>query len=158
MKLMIRKASFCWQGSSQASAAAHGVMTQTKSAQAILHSPDFGLDPAELMAVTHARSFSLALSRELGLHIFTPGEILTTATLTLKRRVAGWTILNLHLQVVARLPRTTQRKFIDAALRAKTKCLVSRLLRAHVSMNTRLVKFTARIRRRPAKSKALSSK
>ena len=53
---------------------------------------------------------------------------------------AGWTVMNIHLNVIARLPKVTQSKFIDAAVRAKTSCLVSRLLRANISMNAKLEK------------------
>jgi len=46
----------------------------------------------------------------------------------------------MHLHVVAWLPKVTQGKFIDAAVRAKTSCLISRALRANISMNARLEK------------------
>ena len=48
--------------------------------------------------------------------------------------------MNIHLNVVATLSRLTQNQFIDATVRAKTSCLVSRLLRANISMNAKLEK------------------
>jgi osmotically inducible protein OsmC len=68
------------------------------------------------------------------------GEIVTAATVTLEHLVAGWTIMNIHLNVLARLPKVTQGQFIDATVRAKTNCVVSRLLRANISMNAKLEK------------------
>ena len=46
--------------------------------------------------------------------------------------------MNIHLNVIARLPKVTQSKFIDATVRAKTSRLISRLLRANISMNAKL--------------------
>jgi hypothetical protein len=66
------------------------------------------------------------------------GDIVTTTTVTLEHLAGGWTITNLHLNVIAKLPKMTQREFIDATVRAETSCLVSRLLRATISMNAKL--------------------
>jgi osmotically inducible protein OsmC len=101
---------------------------------------DSGTNPVELIAAAHAGSFASALSNELGLARSASGDMVTTATVTLERLAAGWTIMNIHLNIVARLPRVTQRRFIDATVRAKTSCLVSRLLRADISMNAKLEK------------------
>jgi len=38
------------------------------------------------------------------------------------------------------LPKVTQSEFINATVRAKTSCLVSRLLRATISVNAKLPK------------------
>ena len=46
--------------------------------------------------------------------------------------------MNIHLNVIATLPKVTQSEFIDATVRAKTSCLVSRLLNASISMNAKL--------------------
>jgi len=105
--------------------------------------------PAELIAAAHARSFSIALSDELGLKARATGETITTATVTAERLAAGWTIRNVHLNVVAKLPKMTQAKFIDAAVRAKINCLISRLLRANISMNAKLETTTKPRQRRP---------
>ena len=95
-------------------------------------------DPTELIAAAQAGSFSLALSNELRLAGSAPGNIVTTATVTLEHLAAGWTIMKIHLNVIARLPKVTQGEFIDATLHAKASCFVSRLLRANISMNAKL--------------------
>jgi osmotically inducible protein OsmC len=58
-------------------------------------------------------------------------------TVILEILLPGWTIMNIHLNVVAKLPEVTQSGFIDATVRAKTNCVVSRLLRADISINAR---------------------
>jgi len=98
----------------------------------------FNTNSAELIAADHATSFSLALISELGKAALVGGEILLTASVRLELTAAEWTMTNLHLNVVARLPRLSQEAFIDATLRAKMKCPVSRALRPAVSMNAKL--------------------
>ena len=117
-----------------------GVLKQARFSLRTPLKNDPNTDPAELIAAAHASSFSLALSNELKLRAFAVGEIVTMATVTLENFAAGWTIMNIHLSVLARLPKVTQGEFIDAAVLAKTNCLVSRLLRANVSMNAKLEK------------------
>jgi hypothetical protein len=51
---------------------------------------------------------------------------------------AGWTLTGIHLDVVASVPRAAQCDFIDAAVRAKTGCSISRLLQANVSMSAKM--------------------
>ncbi|HUA37086.1 MAG TPA: OsmC family peroxiredoxin [Candidatus Sulfopaludibacter sp.] len=144
MKLIIQKASVRWQGGSNGGTRAmtteSGVLKETGFSLGIPFTKNSGTNPAELIAAAHAASFSLALSNELGLAGSASGDIVVTATVTLEHLAAGWTIMNIHLNVIARLLKVTQGRFIDATVRAKTSCLVSRLLRANISMNARLEK------------------
>lgn len=144
MNLIIRKASVRWKGGAKGSR-----MMTTESA--VLKRAKFSLDtafqknssntdPVELLAAAHAGSFSMALSNELRLKALAPGEIVTSATVTLEYLTAGWTIMNIHLNVVAQLPKMTQSRFIDATVRAKTNCLISRSLRTNISMYAKLQK------------------
>ena len=119
-----------------------------KTHSGVLHESDYslgiplrenqGTNPAELMAVAHATSFSLALCQELGLTRSTAGQIVIVSTMVVTSLPIGWTITNIHLNIAARLPKITQGRFIDATVRAKTNCLVSRLLRANISLNAKL--------------------
>jgi osmotically inducible protein OsmC len=142
MNLIIRKAFVRWKGGvkggTRAVTTESGVLMQAAFSLGVPLQTDSNTNPAELIAAAHASSFSLALSKELGLKTVAKGEIVTTATVTLEHLTAGWTIMNIHLSVAARLPKVTQSRFIDATVRAKTNCLVSRLLRANVSMNAKL--------------------
>jgi len=63
-----------------------------------------GTSPEELVAATHAVSFSMALARELGTLEIEPHGIHTTATVTFERRAQGLTATQLHLDVSARIP------------------------------------------------------
>ena len=143
-KLIMRQASVRWKGGCQGVTkvvtTASGVRKQAKFSLGIPLKNNSDTDPAELIAAAHASSFSSALSYELGLRALAAGEIVTMATVTMENLTAGWTIMNIHLNVLARLPKVTQGQFIDATVRAKTNCLVSRLLRAHISMNAKLEK------------------
>jgi osmotically inducible protein OsmC len=111
----------------------------TKKATVAWKHGEIGLsaDPVELFAAAHAGSFSQALSRELGLGRSAPGEIETTVTVTMENQAPGAAISAIHLNVAARLS-VTQGAFIDAAVRAKTACAISNILRVKISMNAKL--------------------
>ncbi len=142
MQLIIQKASVRWKGGSNGGTRAmtteSAVLNETGFSTGIPFKKNSGTNPAELIAAAHAASFSLALSNELGLAGSASGDIVITATVTLEHRADGWTIMNIHLNVIARLPKVTQSNFIDATVRAKTNCLISRSLRANISMNAKL--------------------
>ena len=143
VKLIMKKTSVRWDGSKNRTrimSTQSGVLERAGITPGILPGKDSDTDPAELIAAAHAGSFSLALSDELGPAGSISGSIVTTATVTLEHPAAGWTIMNIHLNVTAKLPGITQNEFIDATVRAKTRCLVSRLLRANISMNAKLEK------------------
>jgi len=143
MNLIIRKASVRWKGGRGESRAVTTESGMLKRAKFSLGAPGKGqdhTDPAELIAAAHAASFSQALSRELKLKPLTAGTIITVATVTLERHAGNWTVMNIHLGVLAQIPKLSQSKFIDATLRAKSNCLVSRLLNATISMNAKLEK------------------
>jgi osmotically inducible protein OsmC len=144
MKLIIRKASVRWksgaQGGTRALTTESGALKQANFSAGFPVKNGTHTDSAELIAAAHASSFSSALAHELGRTAFGAGEVVTSATVTLEHEAAGWAIMNIHLNVVARLPKMHQDRFIDATVRAKTNCLVSRLLRANISMNAKLEK------------------
>jgi organic hydroperoxide reductase OsmC/OhrA len=78
------------------------------------------------------------LIKELGTKAVAKGEINTTSTVSMAMPKDGWIIQSIHLDVIARLPITTQGSFIDATIRAKANCLICQLLRVNISMNARL--------------------
>jgi len=97
-----------------------------------------GTNPYELIAAAHAASFSMALAEELSGAGFTPQRIATTVTVTLEPQSVGWTVTAIQLDVLAEMPRATQGDFIRAAVRAKTNCTISRLLKANLAMSAKL--------------------
>ena len=144
MNLIIRRASVSWKGGAQGGSRSitteGSLLRRAKLSPGLSVKNDSETDPAELIAAAHASSFSLALSQELGLKISARGEMVTAARMTLERLAAGWMITDIHLNVVARLPGVTQNRFIDATVRAKTNCLVSRLLGTNILMIAKLEK------------------
>ncbi len=97
-----------------------------------------GTNPEELIAAAHAGCFSMALSGQLGNAGLTADSINTTASVTLEKTEAGFTITKVHLDVAARVPGATQEAFQTAAGNAKAGCPVSRLFKAEITMNARL--------------------
>jgi osmotically inducible protein OsmC len=93
---------------------------------------------AELIAAAHATSFSIALSDALKRAGYMPERIITTATVTSQPFSEDWTITGILLDVVAKVPAVKLADFIDAAVGAKTSCVIGRLLNANVSLNARL--------------------
>ncbi|HZQ63177.1 MAG TPA: OsmC family protein [Casimicrobiaceae bacterium] len=97
-----------------------------------------GTNPEELIAAAHAGCFAMALSGQLGAAGMTAERIDATATVTLDKTDAGFTITDVHLDVVARIPGAQRDAFDAAAKKAKEGCPVSRVLNANITMDARL--------------------
>ncbi len=97
-----------------------------------------GTNPEELIAAAHAGCFSMALSAELGKLAMTPESIRTTATVTMENIESGWTVTQVHLGVIVKLPNADTRKFEAATQAAKTGCPISRLLNTKITMDAKL--------------------
>jgi osmotically inducible protein OsmC len=142
MKPFICKASVVWRGTHANGNGA--VSTPSEVLNKALYSlgrhiKARGTNPPELIAAAHAGSFSIALANELGDGGYTPQQIDTTVTVTMEDvAAAGWTMTQIHLDVIAAVPRAPQCDFIDAAMRAKLSCPISRLLNANISMRAKL--------------------
>lgn len=114
------------------------VLSDTQYSSRTRFAKGIGTNPDELIAASLGGCFSMALANELGLCGFTAERIETTTTATLEHLAAGWTLTRMLLDVHAKVPNATYDHFIDAALTAKTKCPVARLLNATISMNASL--------------------
>jgi lipoyl-dependent peroxiredoxin len=98
-----------------------------------------GTNPEELIAAAHAGCFSMALSAQLGAAKLEPTSIETSATLTMEKLDAGWTVTAIHLDVKARVPGADPASFRELAENAKKGCPISRLLNASITMDAALV-------------------
>ena len=141
MKPYARKASVCWLGTRQRGKGA--ISTPSSALKMALYAADGdikrrGTNPPELVAAAHAGSFSLTLANELAEAGYSPRQIETTATVTMENLAAGWTMTQVHLDVIAGVPKVSQGDFVDAALRAKANCPISRALTANISMRAKL--------------------
>ena len=140
---MQRKASAVWKGGLKDGkgtvSSTSRVLNNTPYSFATRFEDQPGTNPEELIAAAHAGCFSMALSGQLGAAGMTAESIETTATLTMEKLEAGWTITKVNLDVTARIPGADKAKFETAANNAKAGCPVSRLLKAEITMNAKLV-------------------
>ena len=97
-----------------------------------------GTNPEELIGAAHAGCFTMALSGKLGEAGMTAKSLNTTATVTLEKQDAGFTITAVHLNLVAEIPGANQAAFDAAVLDAKQNCPVSKLLNATITLDARL--------------------
>lgn len=115
-----------------------GVLRETQYSFATRFEQGAGTNPEELIAAAHAGCFSMALSAQLGAAGIVPERIATTATVTLEKQDAGFTITAVHLDVRARIPGGDRGAFDAAANDAKANCPVSKALNARITMNAEL--------------------
>nr|WP_314477749.1 OsmC family protein [uncultured Pseudomonas sp.] len=98
-----------------------------------------GTNPEELIGAAHAGCFSMALSMMLGEANLTPERIDTTAEVTLDKKDDGFAITAVHLRLRAKVPGTTEEKFLEIASKAKEGCPVSKVLNAEITLDAKLV-------------------
>jgi lipoyl-dependent peroxiredoxin len=139
---MKRKASALWRGSLKDGngtiSTDSGVLSDRQYSFTSRFAEGKGTNPEELIAAAHAGCFSMALSNELGSAGLTPESIRTTATVTLDKTAAGFTITAVHLDVTARVPGVSTQAFDAAASTAKSGCPVSKVLNAEITMTAKL--------------------
>jgi osmotically inducible protein OsmC len=144
---MKRKASARWEGAIQNGRGTistdSGTLSQAQYSFSTRFENGVGTNPEELIAAAHAGCFSMALSGQLGKADLTPESIETTATVTLDKTDAGWTVTEVHLDVTARVPGATEEAFNTAADNAKLGCPISRLLIAKITMDAKLATAAA---------------
>jgi len=141
MKTYARHASVRWLGTRQRGKGA--IKTSSAALKMALHDGDArggGTNPAELMAASIAGSFSLTLAGELGRAGYKPQEIDTMATVTLENLASGWMLTQVLLAVTATVPKAAECDFVDATLRAKANCPISRALNASTLMTAKLIR------------------
>jgi osmotically inducible protein OsmC len=139
---MKRKASAVWKGGLKDGKGAistdSGVLANTQYSFGTRFEEGKGTNPEELIAAAHAGCFSMALSGQLGNAGMTADEISTSATVTLEKTDAGFTVTSVHLDVTAKIPGAETKAFETAANNAKTGCPISRLLNAKITMDAKL--------------------
>jgi osmotically inducible protein OsmC len=139
---MKRKASAQWEGDLKTGKGAisteSGILESTPYSFTTRFESGKGTNPEELVAAAHAGCFTMALSAELGKANLVAKSLQTTATVTLDRLDAGWTITESHLEVVARIPSASPEAFRKAAEAAETGCPISRLLNTKITMDAKL--------------------
>ena len=99
-----------------------------------------GTNPEELIAAAHAGCFTMALSAALEGAGFTADTLSTSAAVTLENDPkTSWTISAVHLTTTAKVPGISAEKFAEVAAGAKANCPVSRVLKAAITLDAKLV-------------------
>jgi osmotically inducible protein OsmC len=139
---MKRKASAVWRGGLKDGKGTistdSGVLSDTQYSFSTRFEDGIGTNPEELIGAAHAGCFSMALSGQLGSAGLVAESIKTTATVTMEKTDAGFTVTEVHLDVSAKIPGASQDAFETAANNAKSGCPISRLLNAKITMEARL--------------------
>jgi len=139
---MKRKASAIWRGGLKDGkgviSTESGALKETQYSFSTRFENGSGTNPEELIAAAHAGCFSMAFSAELGKAGITPESIHTTATVTLEKTDAGFTVTQSHLEVAAKISGADKTKVLEIANGAKAGCPISRLLKANITMDAKL--------------------
>jgi len=117
---------------------ASGVLKDTGYSFATRFESGAGTNPEELIAAAHSACFSMALAAALGKANHPPERIATTATVTLEQVEGAWTITTSHLDLDAKVPGIDRAAFDTIAADAKANCPVSRVLKANVTLSSKL--------------------
>lgn len=139
---MKRKGSAVWSGGLKDGkgriSTDSGVLEDTQYSFSTRFEEGKGTNPEELIAAAHAGCFSMALSGQLGKAGLTAERIATTASVSLEKSDAGFSITAVHLEVRAKVPDADKSAFDKAAADAKAGCPVSRVLNAEITMDAKL--------------------
>ena len=139
---MKRKASAVWKGGLKDGngtiSTDSGVLSDTQYSFSTRFENGVGTNPEELIGAAHAGCFSMALSGQLGTAGLVAESIHTTATVTMEKTDAGFTVTEVHLDVKAKVPGASQDAFATATNNAKSGCPISRLLNAKITMEATL--------------------
>ena len=98
-----------------------------------------GSNPEELIGAAHAACFTMALSLILGEAKLTAESMETKADVTLEKDGDGYAIKKVHLTLSAKVPGADQAKFDELAMMAKAGCPVSKLLKADITLDAKLL-------------------
>ncbi|MCP1230745.1 OsmC family protein [Acetobacter indonesiensis] len=98
-----------------------------------------GTNPEELLGAAHAACFSMAFSLILGNAGLTAKSIDTKAVVSLNKVADGFEIDAVALTLEANIPGATQEQFEELANKAKTGCPVSKLFKATITLDAKLV-------------------
>lgn len=98
-----------------------------------------GTNPEELIGAAHAGCFTMMTTALLGAAGFTADKLETKGTVSLDQVNGAWTITRIVLDMTAVVPGITAEKFAQVANDAKAQCPVSRVLKAEIVLNAKLL-------------------
>jgi osmotically inducible protein OsmC len=140
---MIRKARAVWRGTGRAGNGElwsdSGVLANTPYSFKTRFENEKGTNPEELIAAAHAGCFTMALAFRLQGAGYTPAELNTEAAITLEQDQQGFHISLSALTLRASVPNLDQETFARLVQDAEQNCPISRVLRAPITMDAKLV-------------------
>jgi len=140
---MIRKAKAVWRGTGQAGtgdlSTDSGVLAKTPYSFRSRFENEKGTNPEELIAAAHAGCFTMALAFQLQAAGYTPTELSTEAAVSLDPDGQGFRISRSALTLRATVPKLDQPTFAALAKDAEQNCPVSKVLKAEITLDAKLV-------------------
>ncbi|RAI04106.1 OsmC family peroxiredoxin [Acuticoccus sediminis] len=141
---MLRKASAVWQGTLTEGAGT--VTTESKALSEVPYSyktrfegDQTGTNPEELLGAAHAGCFTMAVSYALQEAGFPVTKAETSAVVELVHVPEGFEIPSVKLTLVAEVPGITEERFLEVANVAKEVCPLSKVLKADITLDAKLV-------------------
>jgi lipoyl-dependent peroxiredoxin len=140
---MIRKAKAVWRGTGRNGkgdlSTDSGVLAATPYSYKTRFENEKGTNPEELIAAAHAGCFTMALAFGLQAAGFTPTELTTEAAVTLEPEGQGFRISRSALTLRGKVPNLDAAKFAEIAGGAEKNCPVSKVLKAEITLDAKLV-------------------
>jgi len=136
---MIRKATAVWNGSGKEGSGQLTTDSNVLNKVSYNYRKRFenepGTNPEELVAAAHAGCFTMKLSFVLGEKGFTPDNLQTRCEITFENSVVSKS----HLVVEGKVPGINEQQFQEAVKDAEQNCPISKLLKAEISSEAKLV-------------------
>ena len=140
---MLRKAKAVWRGTGRAGSGDlstdSGVLAKTPYSFRTRFENEKGTNPEELIAAAHAGCFTMALAFALQGAGYTPTELNAEAAVSLDPEGQGFRISKSALTLRAAVPNLDESTFARMAKEAEQNCPVSKLLRADITLDAKLV-------------------
>jgi lipoyl-dependent peroxiredoxin len=140
---MIRKAKAIWRGTGRTGkgelSSDSGVLAGTPYSFKTRFESEKGTNPEELIAAAHAGCFTMALAFQLERAGYSATELATEAAVTLEAEGQGFRISRSALALRAKIPNIDGASFERLAGDAEKNCPVSKLLKAEITLDAKLV-------------------
>ena len=140
---MIRKGKAVWPGTGRAGSGDlstdSGVLAKSPYSFRTRFENERGTNPEELIAAAHAGCFTMALAFALQGAGYTPAELNTEAAVSLDPEGQGFRISRSALTLRANVPNLDQSTFDRIAKDAEQNCPVSKVLKADITLDAKLV-------------------
>lgn len=136
---MIRNATAVWNGTGKEGtgkiSSQSGILKDTNYGFKSRFENGPGTNPEELIAAAHAGCFTMKLSFSLNEKGFTADNLQTRCEITFENGA----VTKSHLIVEGKVPGINEQQFAEAVKDAEQNCPISKLLKAEISSETKLI-------------------